>query len=84
MSACQKRQIIQTEIGPEIQCAVCKEFWPADSEFFYMAKGKPHSWCKACYVVNPKVIAKASRWKAKQIADRQAAHSQEGDHGTPQ
>ena len=35
----------------EKQCARCKEFWPADSDFFYKSHKSSdglHSWCKAC------------------------------------
>jgi hypothetical protein len=60
----------QTELGEEVQCAKCLEFWPADVEFFYFNAGKPHSWCKACYLTDPKVIAKQQRWQEKQIALR--------------
>lgn len=39
-----------TTLGLEKQCSHCKDFWPADSEFFYPAKGKGlHCYCKACY-----------------------------------
>jgi recombinational DNA repair protein (RecF pathway) len=59
-----------TELGEEIQCAKCKEFWPADVEFFYFSHGRPHSWCKACYRNDPKIIAKNERWIQKQAAQR--------------
>ena len=45
-----RRPCLQTELGPELWCSKCREFWPGDAEFFYMSKGKPHSWCKACYL----------------------------------
>lgn len=63
----------QTELGTEVQCSKCKEFWPADSEFFYMKEGKPHSWCKDCYTNDEKTIAKKIRWLAKSKAARQRA-----------
>ena len=59
------REHQQTDIGDEVQCAKCSDFWPADSEFFYMRAGRPHSWCKACYVNDPKTIAKVQRWAEK-------------------
>lgn len=40
----------QTELGREARCSKCGEYWPADAEFFYMLRGRPHSWCKACYI----------------------------------
>lgn len=46
-----KRQYRETELGTEAQCSKCKGFWPADAEFYFMGKdGRPHSWCKACYI----------------------------------
>lgn len=54
-----------TEIGEEVQCAKCLEFWPADSEFFYFTRGRPHSWCKACYRNDPKQVEKKDRWLSK-------------------
>ena len=66
-----KRERQQSEIGDEIKCARCGEFWPADSEFFYMSNGKPHSWCKACYQSNPKIIAKNQRYIEKTSKHRQ-------------
>lgn len=55
-----------TELGEELQCAQCREFWPADREFFYFNNGRAHSWCKACYASAPSTIAKKKRWLAKQ------------------
>jgi hypothetical protein len=63
----------QTDLGTEAQCAKCLEYWPADEEFFYMRHGKPHSWCKACYLVAPSVLAKRSRWLDKLKTDRAAS-----------
>lgn len=57
-----------TEIGREIQCARCKDFWPNDNEFFFFTKGRAHSWCKACYMSDPKTIIKRQRWALKQRA----------------
>ena len=56
----------ETELGTEVQCSACNEFWPCDGEFFYMTKGVPHSWCKACYLASPAQIAKKQRWAEKQ------------------
>lgn len=66
------RQTTETELGVEAQCARCKEFWPADNEFFYMSKGRPHSWCKACYLADEKTQQKKQRWIDKQRAARAA------------
>lgn len=48
------RASIQTELGLEIQCSKCRDYWPADPEFFYPGKDQFgfHSWCKACYDAN--------------------------------
>lgn len=65
------RETIETELGTEIQCAQCKDFWPADKEFFYGATGGGlHSWCKACYRANPKVKARKQRWLDSEKARR--------------
>ncbi|MDO8778883.1 MAG: hypothetical protein Q7K57_61225 [Burkholderiaceae bacterium] len=64
------RPVITTELGEEIQCVKCLEFWPNDPEFFYFSKGVPHSWCKACYVNDPKQIEKNKRWVAKKSVKR--------------
>lgn len=68
-----KDRVIETELGQEARCAQCGEFWPADAEFFFMTRGKPHSWCKACYAVAPSTAAKRQRWAEKQKAVREAA-----------
>lgn len=37
------------------RCSRCKDYWPADSEFFYSNHGTPdglNPWCKACYLEN--------------------------------
>ncbi|TCS35830.1 hypothetical protein EDC30_109129 [Paucimonas lemoignei] len=33
------------------RCSRCKDYWPADTEFFYQVKGDDglNQWCKACY-----------------------------------
>lgn len=60
------RQRRETEIGIEVQCARCKDFWPEDEEFYFLQDGRAHSWCKACYRGDHKVLAKVERWKARQ------------------
>ncbi|KAE9526034.1 hypothetical protein A1D24_03110 [Testudinibacter aquarius] len=37
------RKFIETELGIEIQCSCCKEFYPADTEFFYKQPGYQRS-----------------------------------------
>ncbi|WP_428719113.1 hypothetical protein [Undibacterium curvum] len=65
------RERQQSELGEEVKCSKCGEFWPADAEFFYMNKGRPHSWCKACYRNDPKIIAKNQRFLDKASKQRQ-------------
>jgi hypothetical protein len=56
----------------EKRCSRCKEYWPADSEFFHRVPSQLdglHGWCKACYVEhrypdtrgNPKYCFKQER-----------------------
>lgn len=36
--------------GLEKRCSLCREYWPADSEFFYASRAQPdglNSYCKA-------------------------------------
>ncbi len=52
----------------ELQCFCCKDYWPATTEFYFRngkykdGQTRLHSWCKDCYVNNPKFIAKRKRW----------------------
>lgn len=40
-----------TGIGLVQRCAGCKEYWPADTEFFFSSlHGRMNSWCRACYM----------------------------------
>lgn len=79
-----RRATIQTELGTEIQCAQCKEFWPADGDFFFLSKGTPHSWCKACYQAHPTIVARKRRWVEKQRAARTAAEGSDPRAGQDQ
>jgi len=40
----------EAELGRECRCSRCREWWPADEEFFYIHNGAPHCYCKACYI----------------------------------
>lgn len=45
------RETRMTELGLELQCSCCRDFWPADSQFFYRCatdKTGFHSLCRAC------------------------------------
>lgn len=62
-SGCQEAQAakpryIYTDLGKEKLCKHCQEYWPVDSEFWFMVKAKrkdgsvvhrPDSACKGCY-----------------------------------
>jgi len=40
-----------TELGLELLCARCQEYWPADAEFFHKHRGQTlgfHSYCRVC------------------------------------
>lgn len=68
-----------TELGQEVKCAKCQEFWPADKEFFYFNGTKPHSWCKDCYINDDKTKAKVQRYIAK---SRRPTHTPVSAAGT--
>ena len=72
------RETQTTELGEEVRCAACGEFWPADKEFFYFTAGQPHSWCKACYQVAPSVLAQRERLLTKQREQRALGKQSEG------
>lgn len=66
------RPTIETDAGTEIKCSKCNEFWPLDPEFFYISNGTVHAWCKACYLADPKVLAKRQRFVDKEKAETAA------------
>lgn len=61
-----------TELGRERRCTKCGEYWPEDSEFFYVTNRSDQNRpcvqqpCKACYVELPSRRAR----KAQQIGVR--------------
>ncbi len=73
------RNTIQTELGEEVQCTKCGDFWPADPEFFFFSNGRPHSWCKACYLNDPNIVAKVKRGSLKKTAERRARRLGDGE-----
>ena len=38
----------RTELGLELRCARCREYWPADPEFFHKKGEGFHSYCRVC------------------------------------
>lgn len=69
------RETRNTELGEEVRCASCGDFWPADKEFFYFSGGKPHSWCKACYLNSPS----SARKRAKYVEQQRAARAEKAE-----
>lgn len=76
-----KRATRESELGLEVQCSQCKEFWPADQEFFYFLRGQPHSWCKACYMGSESFARKRERFLVKQ---KQQAAAKRASRSTPE
>lgn len=55
-----------TECGLEKRCSKCRDYWPADTEFYYVAPSKEGGigdWCKACF----------DAWKREHNAKMKAA-----------
>lgn len=68
-----RRATIETELGTEVQCATCRQFWPLDREFwFFGTDGRPHSWCKACYYESNCFQRRRARWLVRQREQRAA------------
>lgn len=44
-----QQRLRTTPDGPEKFCPSCKDWWPADREFFWPAKGELSYVCKACH-----------------------------------
>lgn len=75
-----KRLWRQTEIGDEVQCARCKDYWPADDEFFQMPKGRPHSYCKDCANNSPKNIERRAKLAAITKQKRELKHEKQNTY----
>jgi len=66
-----KGRALITDIGRELYCPRCKEFWPADTEFFHSTPSHRDGlafWCKACYSVADKLRRDKNKQKLKEIA----------------
>jgi len=67
MVAVAEPRYITTELGLEKRCARCREYYPADEEFFFAQKGNApgvpplHSWCKACYIDYRRTVSLRTR-----------------------
>lgn len=63
---------------PIKRCRKCEKEFPATSEFFYLVKGKPGSYCKPCHLENckewrekhPDQWQKTNRANAKKVRER--------------
>ncbi|KMQ73768.1 hypothetical protein [Marinobacter subterrani] len=47
-----------TELGQELRCTKCNDFWPDDKEFYFQAGGRSQQPCKACYALLPSRAAR--------------------------
>lgn len=56
---------IETDLGEEIECTRCREYWPADSEFFHKGHGGLHTWCKACVTASKRASRLRNQTKAE-------------------
>lgn len=65
---------IETDLGIEWLCLRCLELWPGDTEFYYQCKGKPFSWCRACYLEAPSVKKRNERKNANRKTNKSAVH----------
>lgn len=61
---------IETELGQELRCAQCGEYWPADREFFPFRNGRPRACCKACHSAGRKTQPRRPRGSLKASARR--------------
>jgi len=42
--------LMETDLGIERRCSRCREWWPADGEFWSEKRpGVFYSWCRACF-----------------------------------
>lgn len=61
-----RRQIRETPEGTEQRCSHCREWWPADDEFFRpLTQRVRASWCRAC---ENEVAAKNRQQKREAVA----------------
>lgn len=66
--------IYRIEAGElEKRCAKCREYWPADNEFFHSQNRDDglHTWCKAC-CADSQALRWATRGNAKTITSQVA------------
>lgn len=62
-----------TDLGEEARRSKCREFWPVDAEFFYFLRGRPHSWCKACYIEQRMAAGTSQRTGTGQLRQQRCA-----------
>lgn len=70
----------EPELGVQRRCSRCREWWPADPEFFYHdTPDRLHSWCKACWAEyhrarRPVRPARVRKWPARGTDEYRVAH----------
>lgn len=74
-----KPMYITTELGREKLCKHCNEYWPVDSEFWFMVKAtlkdgtivyRPDSACKGCYDAVYRKQKRVGNYKKKSFHER--------------
>jgi hypothetical protein len=59
-----KGRYLYTDLGLEMKCNTCDEYYPADTEFFFPQPnhtGGLHGYCKDCYLIRTGRGAKGGR-----------------------
>jgi hypothetical protein len=76
------RERVETELGTEIRCSKCRDFFPADGEFFYSTNGMYSSWCKACHTESTSQVERNERRKAARRKSAETTPTTQGNsHG---
>ncbi|AIY38273.1 hypothetical protein BA71_02178 [Acinetobacter baumannii LAC-4] len=77
-----KPKYIFTELGKEKLCKHCQEYWPVDSEFWFMVKAKrkdgsvvhrPDSACKGCYDITYRPNLSKGKYQKRSNHEKGAA-----------
>ncbi|WP_046033954.1 hypothetical protein [Acinetobacter baumannii] len=77
-----KPRYIFTELGKEKLCKHCQEYWPVDSEFWFMVKAKrkdgsvvhrPDSACKGCYDITYRPNLSKGKYQKRSNHEKGAA-----------
>lgn len=77
-----KPRYIFTDLGKEKLCKHCEEYWPVDSEFWFMVKAKlkdgsvvhrPDSACKGCYESTYRPNLTKGKYQKRSSHEKEAA-----------